>query len=160
MTLLWIFSHQINPLRRLPENPVDDLLLDVQDMKGNLQGRLTLHVASISDDPVRQLEQPQISNANMQGHVGSFFLECCFWSYFFQFVEVSWCELCRAIGCGGTTSTVSLNMNWWAKCNCSSATPSRLVKWILPRCDHPRCAQYANKKDNPVVYTHVLVVLS
>ncbi|KAG0617027.1 hypothetical protein M758_5G159800 [Ceratodon purpureus] len=35
----------------LPENAGDDLLLDVQDMKGNLQGRLTLHVASISDDP-------------------------------------------------------------------------------------------------------------
>jgi hypothetical protein len=65
MTLVWIFSHQCIPLRRLPENPGDDLLLDVQDMKGNLQGRLTLHVASISDDPVRQLIQPQISNANM-----------------------------------------------------------------------------------------------
>lgn len=42
----------------LPESAGDDLLLDVLDERGNLHGRLTVHVASISDDPV----SPQLSD--------------------------------------------------------------------------------------------------
>lgn len=42
----------VRGLCSLPEHPGDDLLLDLHDLKGNLQGRLTVHVSSISDDPV------------------------------------------------------------------------------------------------------------
>ncbi|XP_057845324.1 uncharacterized protein LOC131054738 isoform X2 [Cryptomeria japonica] len=36
----------------LPESPGDDLIVEVQDSKGNVQGRVLVQLASISDDPV------------------------------------------------------------------------------------------------------------
>ncbi|KAH9321638.1 hypothetical protein KI387_016277, partial [Taxus chinensis] len=35
----------------LPESPGDDLIVEVQDSKGNVQGRVLVQIASISDDP-------------------------------------------------------------------------------------------------------------
>jgi hypothetical protein len=39
----------------LPESSGDDLLVEIQDSKGATHGRLVVHIATISDDPVLSL---------------------------------------------------------------------------------------------------------
>jgi hypothetical protein len=41
--------------RSLPESSGDDLLVEIQDSKGVTHGRLVVHIATISDDPVLSL---------------------------------------------------------------------------------------------------------
>ncbi|XP_073387826.1 uncharacterized protein [Physcomitrium patens] len=69
----------------LPESAGDDLLLDVLDERGNLHGRLTVHVASISDDPGDRLRWCDVYSVPDHDCVGKVQL---FLSYYMTSVEV------------------------------------------------------------------------
>jgi hypothetical protein len=129
----------------LPESSGDDLLLEIIDSKGSIQGRLAVPISSISDDPVCLTINLRLYKWFYQERwVRELRFRSSKLDFWFPGSWI-WTGLVsgRMTECGGTGSTMGQTMNVWVKCSCSSTTLWCQVK-IPPRYDMIALFYYSN----------------